>query len=228
MPIVLDRIKGICFDIDGTLSDTDDEWVSRLESRLKPFSFLLKEHDARRTARRIVMALGGPMNFFSYVLDRWSLDDNVARLLNRLAKRSKRGNKPFFLMSNADNILNYLNSKYPLTVVSARDAGSALRFLNQFELNGFFKTVVTSQTCVHTKPFADPIIFAAKELELDPRECVMIGDTTVDILAAKAAGAQSIGLLCGFGTEKELIKAGADLVLKDLYELESVFNSKLG
>ena len=43
--------------------------------------------------------------------------------------------------------------------------------------------------------------------------CLMIGDTTVDILAAKAAGAQSVGVLCGFGERDELERIGADLIL---------------
>ena len=50
--------------------------------------------------------------------------------------------------------------------------------------------------------------------ELRPEECLMIGDTTVDILSARKAGAQSIGVLCGFGNEAELRKAGADLILQ--------------
>jgi len=35
----LARIRAICFDVDGTLSDTDDEWVLELEDRLKPLLF---------------------------------------------------------------------------------------------------------------------------------------------------------------------------------------------
>lgn len=38
----------------------------------------------------------------------------------------------------------------------------------------------------------------------------MVGDTTVDILAGRSAGAQTLGVLCGFGAEPELRKAGAD------------------
>jgi phosphoglycolate phosphatase len=41
----------------------------------------------------------------------------------------------------------------------------------------------------------------------------MIGDTTVDMLAGKAAGAQTVGVLCGFGTREELERNGADLVI---------------
>jgi phosphoglycolate phosphatase-like HAD superfamily hydrolase len=41
----------------------------------------------------------------------------------------------------------------------------------------------------------------------------MVGDTTVDIRAARRAGAWAIGVLCGFGEAKELKRAGAHLLL---------------
>jgi phosphoglycolate phosphatase-like HAD superfamily hydrolase len=63
------------------------------------------------------------------------------------------------------------------------------------------------------------VIFAAGRMHLQPEDCLMIGDTTVDILAGKRAGAQTVGLLCGFGTEGELRRAGADLIVTDLLEL---------
>ena len=47
----------------------------------------------------------------------------------------------------------------------------------------------------------------------------MIGDTTVDIRAGRAAGAQTVGVLCGFGHEKELRRAGADLILAQTAQL---------
>ena len=34
-----------------------------------------------------------------------------------------------------------------------------------------------------------------------PGNVLMVGDTTVDIRAGKAAGAQTVGVLCGFGQE---------------------------
>jgi phosphoglycolate phosphatase len=52
--------------------------------------------------------------------------------------------------------------------------------------------------------------------------CLMVGDTTVDILAGKACGAQTAGVLCGFGEEQELRKAGADLILNSTTDLPGV------
>ncbi len=50
----------------------------------------------------------------------------------------------------------------------------------------------------------------------------MIGDTTVDIQAGRAAGAQTIGVLCGFGEEEELRRKGADMILTETAEVIQV------
>lgn len=49
----------------------------------------------------------------------------------------------------------------------------------------------------------------------------MIGDTTVDIRAGKAAGAQTIGVLCGFGQE-ELRRAGADVIVPSVADVAAI------
>jgi phosphoglycolate phosphatase-like HAD superfamily hydrolase len=95
-------------------------------------------------------------------------------------------------------------------------------FLNQFNLAPYFKCIATDQTCEHTKPFPDPIFWAAKEMGTPPDACLMVGDTTVDIRAGKAAGAQTVGVLCGFGEEGELRKYGADMILTSPAELVQV------
>jgi len=41
MPLQVSRIHAICFDVDGTLSDTDDVMVAQLSELLKPFHMLL-------------------------------------------------------------------------------------------------------------------------------------------------------------------------------------------
>ena len=50
----------------------------------------------------------------------------------------------------------------------------------------------------------------------------MIGDTTMDIRCGKSAGAQTVGVLCGFGTERELLQAGANLILRTTSDLLGV------
>ena len=227
MGLDLDRVKGLCFDVDGTISDTDDVWAARLARMFHPIRSLFPSRDPRHFSRWLVMVTESPMNLFYNWMDSLSLDDNFARLFERLAKRRKHAAAPFLLMNGARELLESVFPHYPLAVVSARDEGSTQRFLEQFELQDLFCEVVTSQTCVHTKPYPHPVIFAAEKMNLHPQDCLMIGDTTVDILAGKRAGAQTVGLLCGFGTEKELKKAGADVILKDLIELRTLLTPGL-
>jgi hypothetical protein len=52
MPLNVENIRAICFDVDGTLSDTDDLFVHKLEQILRPsiFSFLIMTRNAPHVA----------------------------------------------------------------------------------------------------------------------------------------------------------------------------------
>jgi N-acetyl-D-muramate 6-phosphate phosphatase len=89
-------------------------------------------------------------------------------------------------------------------------------------LTPYFQCVASGQTAPRTKPFPDPILWAAKQMGVRPEQCLMVGDTTVDIRAGKAARAQTVGVLCGFGERLELERAGADLILEGTWELGGV------
>lgn len=226
MPIDLSIVRGICFDVDGTLSDTDNAWVNRLTAALQGVRFLFTHHDPTSFARWLMLTAESPANAVYHLLDQLSLDDNAAALYEKLIRRRKSTPRTFLLMAHAREMLETLATRFPISVVSARNEQSTRDFLQQFSLGRYFKAVVTSQTCEHTKPYPDPILHAASVMHISPRECLMVGDTTVDILAGKAAGAQTIGVLCGFGTEKELRRAGADLILQDLGELQKLFSAE--
>jgi HAD superfamily hydrolase (TIGR01549 family) len=217
------RVKAVCFDVDGTLSDTDDIWVAQIEQRLHFLKIVVPGNDLHTLARRMVMSSETPMNAVYHWLDVLSLDDNIARIYERMIRRRKQKAPSFSLMAGANETLAELSARFPLSVVSARDEYTTQEFLDQFSLRSYFHFTVTSQTCEHTKPYPQPILWVAERMQVPPENCMMVGDTTVDILAGKAAGAQTVGLLCGFGTERELRRAGADLVLKDLPELIKVF-----
>ncbi len=223
MPLDLTRVKAICFDVDGTLSDTDDEWVTRFSVKLRGVNFLFRQRDPKRFVRRLVMFSESPSNFAYYWLDRLSLDDNFARLYERTVQHRRISPRRFWLMKGARELLTLLSERFPLSIVSARDEITTLRFVEEFSLASFFKAFATSQTCEHTKPYPHPVLWAAERMQVPAQNCLMIGDTTVDILAGKAAGAQTVGVLCGFGKEGELRRAGADLIVQDLKELFDLF-----
>ncbi len=214
--IDVSRVRAILFDVDGTLSNTDDHMVDQVSRFLDPVSWLFKNRDPQSFSRWFVMALETPVNFMYGMADKVGLDGPLSRiydLLSRRSRTSKTKHERFWIIPEVKEMLTALREKYPLGVVSARDALTTRHFLEYFDLLPFFKVVVTSQTCKHTKPFPDPVIYAAGELGMASEECLMVGDTIVDVRAGKSAGAQTVAVLCGFGTQRELKRAGADMIL---------------
>ncbi len=226
MSLALDRIQALCFDVDGTLSDTDNQYVAKFEKLFQPISFLLKDGDVHRAARRFVMWSETPANIIFRIPDVLGLDDELASIFNWLTRQKPPPLKHFILISGIREMLTALHRHYPMAVVTARNEEGTIQFLEQYDLLPFFDVVVTALTAEHSKPYPDPVIHAAQVMNVSPENCLMIGDTTVDIRAGKSAGAQTVGVLCGFGEEKELRQRGADLIMGTTAELVDVLLKK--
>jgi len=218
MTLDLQRIQALCFDVDGTLSDTDDLYVKRVV-RFLPRRFF---RDPERTARRLVMWVESPGNTLIGLPDIFGLDDEMLKLWEWLNRNRPRPMHHFLLIPGVKEMLDVLQSRYPMAVVSARDENSTLAFLEKFSLTRYFQEIVTAITARHTKPFPDPILYAADKMGIPAENCLMIGDTTVDIRAGKSAGAQTVGVLCGFGERAELERHGTDLILENTSDLPKV------
>lgn len=215
MPIHPQKVQALCFDVDGTLSDTDDLYAQNVSQFLPRFLF----KDSQRTARRIVMWIEAPGNALLSLADTLHLDDEMMAVIDWLSRRRKHLDKKFLLVPGVDELLKQLHGRYSMSVVSARDEKGTMRFLEQYDLVKYFDAIVTGLSARHTKPYPDPILLAAQKMGVSPENCLMIGDTTVDIRAGKAAGAQTVGVLCGFGEESELRKFGADAIIEDTTKL---------
>ena len=79
--------------------------------------------------------------------------------------------------------------------------------------------VVNSGDVEQSKPAPDIVLAALEEVGVAPEDAVMLGDTVYDVRAAKAAGVECIGLMCGGIGERELQEAGAVAVYGNPSEL---------
>lgn len=220
MPLENSRVKALCFDVDGTLSDTDDLYAQKVSKFLPRFLFKDPDH----AARRLVMWIEAPGNALLGFADTLHLDDEMVAAINWLARHRKHSSKKFLLVPGVDEMLKLLHGRYPMSVVSARDERGTMAFLEQFGLVKYFDAIVTGLSARHTKPYPDPILLAAQKMNVPPENCLMIGDTTVDIRAGKSAGAQTVGVLCGFGEDPELRRMGADEIIADTPKLTELLN----
>src|SRR5574337_282120 len=98
MPLDITKIKALCFDVDGTLSDTDDLYVQKV-SKFFP-RFLFKDPD--HSARRFVMWVEAPGNALLGLADTLHLDDEMIAVIHWLNRRRKHPSKGFLLVPGVD------------------------------------------------------------------------------------------------------------------------------
>ena len=220
MSLDIIRIRALCFDVDGTLRDTDDQYVERIARWLAPLRFLIKQRDVRPMARRLVMVIESPATMLYSLPDRLGLDNHLERIAQALYRLSPpHTSDTFAIVAGVQPMLDSLARRYPLAIISARNERITRAFLEYHDLTKYFTCVATAQTCAHAKPYPDQIIWAAAQMKISADSCLMIGDTTMYIRAGNQAGAQTVGVLCGFGEERELLHAGADLIVASTSQL---------
>jgi phosphoglycolate phosphatase-like HAD superfamily hydrolase len=93
MTLDLARIKALCFDVDGTLSDTDDLYANQISGLLPRFLFPDPEH----TARRLVMWVESPGNALLGFADTIGLDDEMMALIDWMNRHRAHTLKHFCL-----------------------------------------------------------------------------------------------------------------------------------
>lgn len=237
MPLDLDRIDALVFDVDGTLADTDDHLVAQIAGVLDALP-LVSGRRATELARRLVMGAETPVNTAYGLIDRLGLDDELAAVKRRVAEllTHVRGQRqraeghpagaidevPHDMVPGVVQMIEALAGRYPISCMSTGGEARIEAFLVHYGVRDRFAAVAGAQTTPRMKPYPDPLVYCAEAMGVAPERCLVIGDTTVDMETAQAGGAQAVGVLCGFGTEDELRATGADLILATTSDLLEV------
>jgi HAD superfamily hydrolase (TIGR01509 family) len=164
-----------------------------------------------------------PGNRLLSIPDRLHFDNQLARFGDWLHARGIGSrNHEYTIIPGVREMLERLRPHFKMAVVSARSKRGTQGFVDHFALAPYFDCVASAQTASRTKPWPDPVLWAIERMGAGPEETVMVGDTTVDLRAGRAAGTQTVGVLCGFGERAELEREGADLILESTAELAGV------
>jgi phosphoglycolate phosphatase len=97
-------------------------------------------------------------------------------------------------------------------VATSKPRVYAERILVHFQLSDFLTGTYGSELDGQRSDKGELIGFLLETEQISPHQAVMIGDRKHDILGAKTAGIESIGITWGYGSREELEAAGADHV----------------
>lgn len=219
--------RAILFDLDGTLLDTDDVLVEQIARRMCPFPFMCRLYDSKKLARRLVMTGEKPISLLSGVLGAIGLEDKAYALAEWLRVVSgRREPERYVTVQGVIQFIKEASQEYDLGITTTRSRQDTEAFLKKFELEGYFKAVVTRQDVKKLKPHPESIRKAAAEIGCAPEQCIVVGDTTMDLRAGKKAGALTVGVLCGFGERTDLERIAPDLIVDSTAQLGEHLNEK--
>ncbi|MHB9032687.1 MAG: HAD family hydrolase [Anaerolineae bacterium] len=220
MIVQQNTIKAILFDLDGTLVVTANHWSERLACQLQPLCQVIPGLNPRRLAKRLVNNIELASTYGMLWLEHLGISTSFFGLADRI-RRSKglATRTASTLVPGSIELLEMLKQDYVLGVVTTRQRAEALAFISAANMGRFFQAVITRSDCWHIKPHPGPLRCAAKQLGVQPADCLMLGDTRLDIRSARRAGARAIGVLTGYDDREELTAAGAEIVLESAAQL---------
>ena len=180
-------IKAVLFDIDGVLIDS-------INANTKFFQDLLsKAGYSPPTAAQFNGLFHATMFDVIKILTKSTSDTEVQRIWEMGNKRVvPYPNHLLILQKGVLEIVQKLYKKYPLGIVTSRVKNGVFEFPKLAALQQYFSVIVAYEDTKNHKPDPEPLLFAAKNLHVNPSDVVYIGDMENDILAAKAAGMKVI------------------------------------
>ncbi len=123
------------------------------------------------------------------------------------------------LLAGVRRVLSRLRTRHELGLVTSGDRERVARQLREFRLTEVFATRVCGGDTIRKKPHPEPLQLALRHMELNPRDCLYVGDAPEDLEMARRAGVRAIAVLGPFPTEKRLRAAKPELLLESIEEL---------
>ena len=129
-----------------------------------------------------------------------------------------------YLYRGVFETLKYLDEKgYQMVICTNKPFPFIEPILDRLEIKLFFKTWIGEESLAEKKPQGAPLLYLVDEMKTSAEKCVMVGDSKNDILAAKNAGIESIGLTYGYNYNENIEDYNPTIVLDSFSNLQKVF-----
>jgi HAD superfamily hydrolase (TIGR01509 family) len=213
---MLQSMRSLIFDLDGTLVDTVYGHVFAWQRVLGEAGMHI---DGWKIHRMIGMSGGLLVKAVAREIGRELPADQVEALQKRHGILYKELLPERRALPGAVELLAHLHDnriKYGIATSGRR--GDIAESLNALQVPDDV-IVVDRSDVERAKPAPDLFLACQQRLKVPPEECYVIGDSVWDLLAARRAGMLAIGLLSGGYGQEELAQAGAYRVYRDPAEL---------
>ena len=211
-------VTSVLLDLDGTLIDTAPDLVGTLNTVLVQAGRATLEVDRMRD-----LVSGGARGLMrtGFALTGEGLSDDeieawVPTFLDVYGTRLSSDSRPF--PGVVETLATFRSADIKLAVCTNKPHKLANRLLDELDMSHWFDALLGGDSIDVRKPDPRHIIATLDAVAGKPSETVMVGDSIIDVAAARDAGVPVIIVSYGYGIEKARA-AGADREIAKFDEL---------
>jgi phosphoglycolate phosphatase len=212
-------IAAVLFDLDGTLLDTAADIALALNGAVTEFGWSPVPADAVRAMigrgapmliRRLAAAQNRPLDEADHAA-------MTARFLEHYGALQDSGQstaRPFAGVSEALRELHAAGLR--LGIVTNKQRRFAVSLMRQLALDAWLDCIVGGDSCERRKPDPQPLLVACQSLRVPAAQALMVGDSTNDVQAARAAGIPVLCVPYGYNEGEDPRALPCDAIIESL------------
>ena len=208
----LEHVRGIVFDLDGTLIDSYDAIAESLNAALQAAG--LRPLPVEQVKGMVGLGL-------ETLVARAMGEERVAQGVRDFRARYERicVERTSLLPEVAETLDQLHRRGYRMSVASNKPAKFGWRLLEGLHVRRYLSSVLGPDVVVNRKPHPEMVFRAMSDMGVEARETLYVGDMEIDVQTARAAGVPVIVVPSGSRTRSELETAGADLLIRGFRDL---------
>jgi HAD superfamily hydrolase (TIGR01509 family) len=208
---VIPRFPVYLFDVDGTLLDSAPDVCGAIRDALAG------TRQSHLTEAELVRYVGVHLlGMFQELLPEYSPAQHEELIASYRALYPTRGNRSTRVFPGVREALASLGGRK--STATTKGSATTRAVLEQFGLAGYFDHVQGTDGFAY-KPEPDVILAALDALGARPEDCLLVGDSPVDMDAGRRAGVSICAVRYGYGDPAVLANFHPDLWVSDLREL---------
>lgn len=214
-------IKGVIFDLDGVIIDSEPLHEQCEREILKQFGAILTPD--------IFAEVKGlrDQEAFHYYTRRFNLKEKPEVLMQKkmqlYMKLLKKNMRP---CPGFKDFAKQCKQKFKIGLATSSSKENVAFIIKELEIKHLFDAIVTGEEVNLPKPYPDPYLKMAEKLHLKANQCLVIEDSIHGITAAKTAGAKCIAVSTTF-PKKKLKATSVDHIVPSLRKLHVNFIKKM-
>ncbi|GAB2796822.1 phosphoglycolate phosphatase [Halomonas shantousis] len=220
MHSILDDVRLVTFDLDGTLIDSVPDLAVAIDTMLEELGLNRAGEDAVRdwvgngSHKLVERALRSSLNE-----EPGSDRVNAAheRFLHHYRDVLSRFSAPF--PGVREGLEGLHRQGLTLTVVTNKPQAFIAPILESFSLTGYFSLTLGGDALPQKKPDPAPLLHVAERFGVPPRACLMVGDSRHDVEAGRRAGFRTLAVPYGYNHGEPVATSRPDAMVESLVEL---------